>query len=102
MSYPRYIHRMYDFDETVYSRRSIRGFLPDKPVSQEILDEALALAQRAPSNCNVQPWRVFVAKGESRDRLSRLMCAELDGGNFGNPEDPIDVFSGDYKKLSNL
>ena len=26
------------------------------------------------------------------------MCAELDRGNFGNPEDPIDIFRGDYKQ----
>lgn len=89
---------MYDFDQTVLSRRSIRGFHADKPVPTEVLNEVLALVQRTPSNCNVQPWRVFIAKGETRDRLSTLMCAELDAGNFGNPEDPIDVFRGDYKK----
>ena len=89
---------MYDFDQTILNRRSIRGFHADKPVPDELLNEVLALAQRTPSNCNVQPWRVFISKGESRDRLSRLMCAELDAGNFGNPEDPIDIFRGDYKK----
>ena len=94
-----YTNRMYDLDETIRSRRSVRGFLRDKPVPDDVLNEVLGLAQRAPSNCNIQPWRVFVAKGDSRDRLSQLMCAELDGGNFGNPEDSIDQFSGDYKKL---
>jgi nitroreductase len=89
---------MYDFDETIRRRRSIRGFIPTKPVPDSVLSESLGLAQQAPSNCNVQPWKVFVAKGDTRDRLSRLMCAELDAGNFGNPEDPIDVFSGGYKK----
>ncbi len=90
---------MYDFDKTVRSRRSIRGFHRDKPVPHDVLNEVLGLAQQAPSNCNVQPWRVFVAKGKTRNRLSQLMCAELDAGNFGNPEDPIDIFAGDYKKL---
>lgn len=90
---------MYDFDETLRERRSIRGFIPDKPVAESVLNEVLELAQQAPSNCNVQPWRVFVAKGETRNRLSAEMCKELDSGNFGNPEDPIDVFADDYKKL---
>jgi nitroreductase len=32
-------------------------FLPDKTVPREVIDEALALAMRAPSNCNVRPRR---------------------------------------------
>lgn len=60
---------MTDFDEIVRERRSTRLFLRDKPVPRELLDEALSLAMRAPSNSNVQPWRVFVASGPRRDRL---------------------------------
>jgi nitroreductase len=44
-------------------------FLRDKPVPRELLDEALSLAMRAPSNSNVQPWRLLVASGPRRDRL---------------------------------
>jgi nitroreductase len=58
-----------DLDEVVRERRSTRLFLRDKPVPRELLDEALSLAMRAPSNSNVQPWRVFVASGPRRDRL---------------------------------
>lgn len=90
---------MFDLDETIRSRRSVRGFLRDQPVAATLLQEAFSLAQQAPSNCNVQPWRVFVAKGDSLSRLRAAMCAALDGGDFGNPEDPIDRFPGDYKKL---
>ena len=39
----------------------------------ELLNEALALAMRAPSNSNVQPWRLFVASGARRDRLVDAM-----------------------------
>jgi nitroreductase len=60
---------MTEFDEVVQERRSTRLFLRDKPVPRELLDEALSLAMRAPSNSNVQPWRVFVASGPRRDRL---------------------------------
>jgi nitroreductase len=60
---------MTDFDEIVRERRSTRLFLRDKPVPRELLDEALSLAMRAPSNSNVQPWRLFVASGPRRDRL---------------------------------
>ena len=42
-------------DEAILQRRSVRGFLPDE-VPQTTLAEVFQIAQRAPSNCNVQPW----------------------------------------------
>jgi nitroreductase len=50
--------------------------LRDKPVPRELLDEALELAMRAPSNSNVQPWRVFIASGPRRDRLVEALLEE--------------------------
>lgn len=52
-------------------------FLPDKPVPRELLDEALTLAMRAPSNSNVQPWRVFLASGARRDRLAAALVHQV-------------------------
>ena len=43
------------FDEAVYARRSVRAFRPQE-VPEALIREALILAQRAPSNYNVQPW----------------------------------------------
>ena len=60
----------------VRDRRSTRLFLRDKPVPRELLDEALSLAMRAPSNSNVQPWRLFVASGPRRDRLVEALLEE--------------------------
>ena len=62
---------MTEFDEVVRERRSTRLFLRDKPVPRELLDEALSLAMRAPSNSNVQPWRVFIARGRAATGWSR-------------------------------
>jgi nitroreductase len=67
---------MTEFDEVVRQRRSTRMFLRDKPVPRELLDEALSLAMRAPSNSNVQPWRVFIASGPRRDRLVEALLEE--------------------------
>jgi nitroreductase len=67
---------MTDFDEVVRQRRSTRLFLRDKPVPRELLDEALELAMRAPSNSNIQPWRVFIASGPRRDRLVEALLEE--------------------------
>jgi nitroreductase len=67
---------MTDLDTVVRQRRSTRLFLRDKPVPRELLDEALSLAMRAPSNSNVQPWRVFIASGPRRDRLVEALLEE--------------------------
>ena len=89
---------MFDLDGTIRERRSIRGFEKDRPVDDNLLREVLALAQRAPSNCNVQPWRVFIAKGRVAAELSEELTGALDGGNFGDPEDPIDKFIDAYRE----
>jgi nitroreductase len=67
---------MTDLGDIVRARRSTRLFLRDKPVPRELLDEALSLAMRAPSNSNVQPWRVFIASGPRRDRLVEALLEE--------------------------
>ncbi len=69
-------------DSAITSRRSIRGFLPD-PVSVTTIREILAVASRAPSMTNTQPWRVYVVTGAARDRLSAEICA-----SHGRGEEP--------------
>lgn len=89
---------MHDLDQTIRQRRSVRGFYADRPVPAEALREALELAQWAPSNCNVQPWRVYVASGGARNRL-RAALVEAASSGFPSPEDPIDEFAEDYRRL---
>lgn len=90
---------MYDLDQTIRDRRSVRGFHPDRPVPREILREALELAQRAPSNCNVQPWRVFLASGKRCQALREALLGAIEGGELPSPDDDIDQFPGPYRKL---
>ena len=56
--------------DAIYERRSVRGFL-NKEVPQEVLNRIFEIAQKAPSNCNVQPWKVYVASGELKDKLKQ-------------------------------
>ena len=49
-------------------RRSIRGFKPD-PVPREIIREIVALAIRAPSSMNTQPWHLHAVTGEPLERI---------------------------------
>jgi len=59
---------MKTYDEVVNGRRSIRGFKPD-PVPRALIEEIIALAMRAPSSLNTQPWNFTVVTGEPLDRI---------------------------------
>jgi nitroreductase len=56
------------FDEVVLGRRSIRGYKPD-PVPKDVIREVVAMAMRAPSSLNTQPWNFTVVAGEPLDRI---------------------------------
>lgn len=56
------------YDEVVRGRRSIRGYL-NKPVPRALIEEVIALAMRAPSSMNTQPWNFTVVTGEALDRI---------------------------------
>jgi nitroreductase len=90
---------MHDLDKTIRERRSVRGYFSDRPVPREVLREALDLAQWAPSNCNVQPWRVFIASGPARDRLRTALMDAVTGGTTPSADDPVDEFKDDYRRL---
>ncbi|MCR8826947.1 nitroreductase [Pseudosulfitobacter koreensis] len=51
-----------ELDQAISERRSIRGFKPD-PVPRDLLEEIIALANRAPSSMNTQPWHFHVLTG---------------------------------------
>jgi nitroreductase len=65
-------------DEAIATRRSVRVFLPT-PVDRATVESLLALASRAPSGSNIQPWKVRVVAGDVRDRLCRAILEALDG-----------------------
>ena len=66
---------MLDLDEAIRERHSTRMFLP-RPVPRDLLNEALALAQLAPSNSNIEPWHVVFVSGPPRDRLVAALLDE--------------------------
>ena len=57
-----------DYADVVFGRRSIRGFLP-KPVPRSLIKEVLAMAIRAPSSLNTQPWNFYVVGGKPLDAI---------------------------------
>lgn len=59
-----------EYDEVVLGRRSIRGF-KRKPVPKALIKEVIALAIRAPSSLNTQPWHFHVVTGAPLDRIRK-------------------------------
>ncbi|MEO1399318.1 MAG: nitroreductase [Pseudomonadota bacterium] len=57
-----------ELDQAMRERRSIRGFR-DEPVPRALLEEIIALASRAPSSMNTQPWHLHVLTGEPLERV---------------------------------
>lgn len=68
------------------SRRSVRAFR-DTPVPRATVERLLALAARAPSGTNMQPWRVYALSGAARDRLCDALVAAHDA-----PEAPDSAY----------
>jgi nitroreductase len=64
-------------DAAITSRRSLRAYLPT-PVPRATVEQMLAVASRAPSGTNTQPWKVYVLSGEAKTALSRKIVAAYD------------------------
>lgn len=67
--YKIYRRNNMDFFELARSRYSVRRFT-DEPVRQEHLDRILEVANEAPTGCNKQPHRIFIAQSE--DSINKL------------------------------
>tara|TARA_R110002096_G_scaffold74017_11_gene175307 strand:+ start:1965 stop:2639 length:675 start_codon:yes stop_codon:yes gene_type:complete len=74
-----------DVREALAARISTRAYLA-RPVSEAQVRELLALASRAPSGGNLQPWQVHVVAGEARQRVIDAVKATQATQPFGEPE----------------
>ena len=64
-------------EAAITSRRSLRAFLPT-PVPRATIEAILAVASRAPSGTNTQPWKVHVLTGQAKAALTRDIRAAYD------------------------
>lgn len=84
--------------DAIRQRRSVRGYL-DKEVPQETLNAIFELAQQAPSNCNIQPWHVYVASGQLKNSIrDKMVDKVMQGVPFNSDYEYPDTFSGEYRK----
>lgn len=62
--------------EFAQSRSSIRDFLPT-PIDPQDLEDVLNDGVTAPSWSNTRPFKVAIAQGEQRDRISNALVSKL-------------------------
>jgi nitroreductase len=70
------------------ARHSVRGFLAT-PIADATLRALFSAAQRAPSWCNIQPWRVWVSSGETTAKLAAALLAACSEDPQGAPAIPF-------------
>jgi nitroreductase len=78
-----------DVSAALASRYSVRAVLP-REVPRETLARVFERAQRAPSWCNIQPWRAWVASGARRARLVAELSAAA-ASRMPEPEMPFPI-----------
>jgi nitroreductase len=62
-----------DFRQISEARRSINFFNPEEEVSEELINEMIELAAKAPSSFNLQPWNLILLKDKNKkEKLKSL------------------------------
>lgn len=81
-----------DVEKAVLKRKSVRDFLKS-PVSNEILQELLKNAARAPNGGNLQPWKIYILNGEKMDQFLKFQA------DWKKPEEPnYDIYPKQLKE----
>jgi nitroreductase len=76
--------------EAINERHSIRAFL-SKPVERNKLDALLAASARSPSWGNTQPWEIFIATGDTLERIKEGYRQKYADNALAFPETPRPV-----------
>ncbi|GAA2064369.1 nitroreductase [Williamsia deligens] len=85
-------------EAAVRTRRSVRAFLPT-PVPRADVERLLALAARAASNSNSQPWHVYVLTGDAKRQVTAALWDALDFGRTGtDPRYPYQPPRGEWEE----
>lgn len=69
--------------DAITGRQSIRAFLTENAVTDEQIEALLNVAARAPSGSNIQPWHVYVVRGERKDAITEACSARFLSGDEG-------------------
>lgn len=87
-----------ELQDWLATRHSVRAFT-DQLVDEALLQHIFTTAQAAPSNCNSQPWRVWVVRGEPCNTLRNLLRSAIGAGEMYPQDFPaVENFSGLYRE----
>lgn len=64
-----------DIPEVIVERRSIRAFKPD-PIPRDVLNKIAAMALRAPSWANTQPWELVIVSGAKLEAIKEAFVTQ--------------------------
>jgi nitroreductase len=83
--------------EALAKRRSIRGFTSET-VPDDVMSSIFRQAQLAPSNCNTQPWSIYVVSGSAKQKLAKALVATVSSGQKAESDFRYyDKFTGHYR-----
>jgi nitroreductase len=68
-----------NLNELIKSRYSVRSFTDDT-VDIKIIREILEISSNAPSGGNIQPWKVYVVTGKTKEKLIKKALSNFDNG----------------------
>jgi nitroreductase len=90
-------------DALLRGRWSCRAYLPT-PVPRKVIERMFAIAQRAASWCNTQPWQLEVTSGEGTDRFRNSLLAHVEKtGPRSEPDYPVpEGYTGVYRHRRRL
>ncbi|MEI8004705.1 MAG: nitroreductase family protein [Bacteroidota bacterium] len=79
-----------DFLELVSHRRSVRAYIPDRPVEPEKLERCIEAVRLAPSACNAQPWKLVVITDPAlKEKVAAAASAKWLGFNHFTKQAPV-------------
>lgn len=91
-----------DITEVIEKRQSIRAFKPD-PVPRDILNRIAALALRAPSWANTQPWELVVVSGAKLSAIKEAFVTQRGAKaqpDFSGPEHITGIYRARFQNLT--
>lgn len=82
-----------NFKDFAYSRHSLRNFSPGE-IPLSLIKESVEIAQKTPSVCNRQSWKVYVY---SEDKKRTILKHQNGNAGFGNDADKVLIITADLE-----
>ena len=88
---------MLSVSEALATRSSVREFT-DQQVSLDLILKIIDEARQTPSGGNVQPWKVYIVHGATKDKLVSIIESKIKKGQFLDGIE-YDIYPKNMKKI---